>query len=344
MTSRRTLLAGFAGIAASAALPLTGQAKGKSKRGRLPHRIELGDTVGIVAPASAASARQVETAAYHVSGMGLVPRMGRHVSDTDGYLAGTDADRAADLNAMFADDDVRAIFAVRGGWGVARILPLLDWDMIRAKPKLMIGYSDITAFHLALAQQAGYPSIHAANAASRWKSESWDSLWRLAFTGEMPVLGGAEHEPTSGAGPQGRTIHGGVARGRLLGGNLTIVSTLMGTPWMPDMDGAILFLEDVSEAEYRIDRMLRQLQLAGILSNLSGIIFGRCSSCASSEADYNGFTLDQLMDQYLVPLGIPAFVGANIGHISNQLSLPSGGMVEMDGDARTIRLLEPIVR
>lgn len=344
MTSRRTLLAGIGGVAATAALPLSLGAKAKAKTGKLPHRIELGDTIGIVAPASAASARQVETAAYHVSGMGLVPRMGRHVSDTDGYLAGTDADRAADLNAMFADDDVRAIFAVRGGWGMARILPLLDWDMIRAKPKLMIGYSDITAFHLALAQQAGYPSIHAANAASSWQKESWDSLWRLAFTGEMPVLGGIENEPKGGAGPQGRTIRGGVARGRLLGGNLTILSTLMGTPWLPDFDGAILFLEDVDEAEYRIDRMLRQLELAGLLGGLSGVVFGRCSSCANNDADYGGFTLDQLMDQYLAPLGIPAFVGANIGHIRNQLSMPSGGMVEMDADARTIRLLQPIVR
>ena len=144
-------------------------------------------------------------------------------------------------------------------------------------------------------------------------------------------------------GRTARTITGGKASGRLLGGNLTIVSTLMGTGWVPDFKGAVLFLEDTNEAEYRIDRMLQQLKLAGVLDGLAGAVFGQCTHCASTEPDYDGFTLDSLVDHYFTPLGIPAFTGADIGHVGNQLSLPSGARVELDADARTIRLLEPIV-
>ena len=338
MTTRRAALAGLAALAASPLLPAPSLARGLRK----PERLRLGDTVGLVAPASAVSERQIADSLFTIRGMGLVPRLGKHIADTSGYLAGDDAARASDLNTMFADPDIRAIFAIRGGWGSARILPLLDWTMIRRNPKLVIGYSDITALHLAIAERAGFMTLHAPNASSSWPEHSWNSLWRLAFTGETPVLGGAAEEPGRPA-PLGRTITQGRARGRLLGGNLTVLTALMGTPWMPDFDGAVLFLEDIGEAEYRIDRMLQQLSLAGVLGRLSGVIFGRCTSCATSDPDYEGFSLDEVLDTHLAPLNIPAFVGANIGHLANQLSLPHGGEVEIDAAARTIRLLEPVV-
>lgn len=267
--------------------------------------------------------------------MGLVPQLGRHVGDHFGYLAGTDADRAADINAMFADPAIRAIFAVRGGWGSARLLPLLDWDLIRAHPKLVIGSSDITTLHLAIAARAGFPTIHGPNASSRWQATSWNSLWRLAFTGETPLLGGD--------GPPVTTLHPGVARGRLLGGNLTILSTLMGTRWLPRFDGAILFMEDVEEAEYRIDRMLNQLALSGVLGRVAGVVFGQCTRCHNDVPDYAGFSVANVLGQYLAGLGVPAITGANIGHITNQLCLPFGAEVELDAGAGTIRVTEAIV-
>jgi muramoyltetrapeptide carboxypeptidase len=138
-------------------------------------------------------------------------------------------------------------------------------------------------------------------------------------------------------------LRSGRAQGRLLGGNLTVLSTLLGTPWVPDFTGAILFLEDVGEAEYRIDRMMSQLALAGILDKVAGVVFGQCTQCTSGYPDYEGFTVPQILHQYLAGRRIPSFTGANIGHISNQLSLPVGAHVEMDADAGTIRLLQPIV-
>ncbi|MCA0909766.1 S66 peptidase family protein [Qipengyuania gaetbuli] len=339
MTTRRAALGGMAAALGALAAPFPALAKSR----RIAPRLRQGDTVALVAPASAASEREIANSEFTLCGMGLIPKTGANVAARSGYLAGTDAQRAADINAAFADETVKAIFAVRGGWGGARLLPLLDWEMIRRNPKLFVGYSDNTALHLAIAEKAGFPTLHSPNAASPWPRSSWESLWHLAFAGAVPVLGGAGEEPELAQGPQGRTIREGTARGRLLGGNLTVLSTLMGTPWVPDFDGAILFLEDVNEAEYRIDRMLQQLQLAGVLGRLSGVVFGRCRSCASDEPDYAGFTLDEVLDQHLTPLGIPAFVGSNIGHHRGQLALPHGAKVEIDAGARTIRLLEPIV-
>jgi muramoyltetrapeptide carboxypeptidase len=334
MITRRGALAGLA--AASLATPAW------PRPTRRPPRLNLGDTVALVSPASTMGSNDgLDRAEYWIRGMGLVPKFGINAGGRHGYLAGTDEQRAADLNAAYADPEVKAVFAVRGGWGGARILPLLDWQTIRTNPKLLIGFSDITALHLAFAKRAGFATIHGGNATSSWRKQSWESLWRLAFAADTPTLGGTAMEAE--AGRPARTIRGGKARGRLLGGNLTILSTLMGTPWLPDLNDAVLFLEDVNEAEYRVDRMFQQLKLAGVLDGLAGIIFGQCTSCATNEPDYAGFTLDQLIDHYCAPLGIPAVTGFNTGHIANQLSLPSGARVELDGNARTLRVLESIV-
>ena len=333
MIARRAVLGGALALSAAPAWP---------RVRRKPPRLRVGDTVGVVSPASALGSDDgLDRAEHWIRGMGLAPKFGPNAGGRWGYLAGTDAQRAADLNAAYADPEVRAVFAVRGGWGGARILPLLDWATIRSHPKLLIGFSDVTALHLAFAARAGFPTIHGGNATSSWRKASWESLWRLAFAGDTPTLGGAEIEAETGR--PARTITGGKAQGRLLGGNLTILSTLMGTGWLPDLKGAVLFLEDTNEAEYRVDRMFQQLKLAGVLDGLAGIIFGQCTSCATTAPDYAGFTLDQLFDQYLAPLGIPAVTGFDVGHIANQLSLPSGARVELDGDRRTVRALEAVV-
>jgi len=338
MIARRTALGLLGGLAGAAVTP----GRLAAAPPRKPPRLRQGDTVGLVAPASAVTLPdELDRAIHWIRGMGLVPKLGEHVADQEGYLAGHDADRAADLVAMFAAPDVRAIFAVRGGWGGARILPLLDWDTIRANPKLLIGYSDTSALHLAIAARAGFPTLHAPNAASRWERESWDSLWRIAFAGGTPVLGGGRIEEATGR--PARTLVPGTARGRLLGGNLTILSTLMGTGWLPDLDGAILFLEDINEEPYRVDRMLQQLRLAGIFERAAGVVFGQCTRCTVRDPDYVGFTLDDVLDRHLGDLGKAVIAGFNTGHVRNQLCLPVNVPVELDAASRTLRMLEPAV-
>ncbi|WP_238475232.1 S66 peptidase family protein [Sphingomonas cavernae] len=344
MLNRRTALQGLGATAAALALPPRLAAAPQALR--KPPRLRPGDTVGLVEPAGFTDdefdlALVIET----IRAMGLVPRPGKHLADRYGYLAGEDKARAADINAMYADKSVRAVFAVRGGWGCARILPHLDFDLIRANPKLLIGFSDITALHLAFAARAGFTTIHGPNAGSSWGKLSWDAFQSLVFAGEAPVYAtppGNEDRLTQRAG-RTRTFRPGKATGRLIGGNLTVLSALMGTPYLPDFDGAILFLEDVDEAQYRIDRMLTQLTLAGVLRRVAGVVFGQCTNCRASGPSLSGFTLSQVLKQHLEPLGVPAFEGALIGHIPNQFSIPVGARAEIDADAGTIRILEPVV-
>jgi muramoyltetrapeptide carboxypeptidase len=278
--------------------------------------------------------------------MGLVPRVGNFVTARFGYLAGNDRQRAEDINAMYADPAVRAVFAVHGGWGSARLLPFLDWETIRANPKLLVGCSDITALHLAFAARAGFATIHGPNAGNSWGEISASSFQRLAFAAETPTFRNPDAgalDPLATERWRTTTIRPGKAVGRLVGGNLSVLTSLVGTPWLPDFAGAILFLEDTGEAEYRIDRMLTQLRLSGILAKLAGIVFGQCTRCTGGAPDYRGFTVPQLLDQHLAPLGVPAFSGANIGHVANQLCLPVGVHAEIDAAAGTMRMLEPTV-
>jgi muramoyltetrapeptide carboxypeptidase len=344
MLSRRTMIQ--TAVAAALLAPAAGMAAPLAPR-RRPRRLRPGDIVGLVEPASLTpDAFDLELVLETIRAMGLVPRPAANLLSRYGYLAGRDEERAAGINAMFADREVRAIFAVRGGWGSARVLPHLDFDLIRANPKLLIGFSDITALHLALAARTDCPTIHGPNAASAWGRLSWDSFRRLAFDAETPTwqTPPGTDDRLAQRGGRIRTFRPGRAAGPLLGGNLTVLSALVGTPYLPSFEGAILFLEDVDEAQYRIDRMLTQLALAGILGRVAGVVFGQCTDCTARDSSgLGGFTLSEVLAQHLAPLGVPAFQGALFGHIADQFSLPVGVRAEIDATAGTIRILEPVV-
>ncbi|MHA6768460.1 S66 peptidase family protein [Sphingobium ummariense] len=342
MLDRRALIAAFGASLVAAKAPPAAPPPALVR----PPRLRPGDTVGLVEPAGFTDdAFDLDLVKETIVAMGLKPKAAPHLAQRYGYLAGEDRARAADLNAMYADPEVRAVFAVRGGWGCARILPYLDFDLIRAHPKLLVGFSDITALHLAFAARAGFTTIHGPNAASSWGRLSWDAFRAVAFDAQTPTFRnpqGMEDRLVQRAG-RIRTFRPGKATGRLLGGNLTVLCALMGTPWLPDFTGAILFIEETNEAEYRIDRMLTQLALAGVLGKLAGVVFGQCTSCTARDASFGGFTLSEVLQQHLAPLGIPTFQGALFGHVANQFSLPEGVRAEIDADEGTIRLLEPAV-
>jgi muramoyltetrapeptide carboxypeptidase len=346
-TSRRQIMMGLAALL-SAPPVFASQAATSLKPHRKPPRLRVGDTVGLIEPASASDEPfQIQLVEEAIVAMGLKPKRAPHILNRYGYLAGADRDRAADVNAMFADKEVKAIFAVRGGWGSARLLPFLDWATISANPKLLTGFSDITALHMAIAAKAGFTTLHGPNAGSAWGKSSWDSFREIAFEGATPLFANPETTEDRLVQRRWRTrVLGkgnGKAKGRLLGGNLTVLTALVGTPYLPSFDGAILFLEDVDEAEYRIDRMLTQLGQAGVLKNLKGVVFGQCTDCVNKGSSYGGFTLNDVLTQHLGSLGIPAYQGAWFGHITDQFTLPVGGLAEIDADAGTLRLLEPVV-
>lgn len=310
-----------------------------------PPRLRNGDVLGLVAPAGFIADRfGLDEIAATVRAMGLQPRFAPHLTARDGYLAGSDGVRARDLMAFFEDDGVHALMAVRGGWGSARLLPHLDFAAIARKPKLFAGFSDNTALGLALAH-SGVVSIHGPNAAASWPPAAWESFRQIAFDGAMPTYAVPEYGGPNlgGRASNVKTFHPGTARGRLMGGNLTVLSALVGTPYLPDFEGSILFLEETNESEYRIDRMLTQLALAGVLGKVAGVIFGQCTRCENPDGGFSNFTVYEVLDRRLASLGVPAFQGAMIGHVAGQISIPMGVMAEIDADAGTIRLLEPAV-
>jgi len=344
------MLAGLGALVATPALPLfTASAAPAvpSKRVAGP-RLRPGDTIGLIEPASASDDPfdlvLVEEA---VRAMGLVPKRAPNLAKRYGYLAGQDQERGSDITAMFADKDVRAIFAVRGGWGSARALPFVDWDVVRANPKFLLGFSDITALHMAIAAKGGAFTLHGPNAGSAWGKSSLAAFREIAFDAGTPLLVNPPANEDRLVQRRWRTIkiRGGKAQGRLLGGNLTVLTALAGTPYLPDFTGAILFLEDVDEAEYRIDRMLTQLGQAGVLKGLAGVVFGQCTSCRDPDGSGpgGGFTLNSILRQHFGPLGVPAFEGSWFGHIADQFTIPQGVMAEIDADAGTLKIMEPAV-
>lgn len=310
----------------------------------LPVPLSPGDTVGLVSPSSATAERiTLQVAAETVEALGFKVKAAPHYASRYGHLAGTDAQRAGDLDAMFADDEVRAIVCVRGGSGAARLLPLLDYDAIRANPKALLGYSDTTALLNGILARTGLVTFHGPGASSSWNRFNADQFRRLFLAREL-----MEYRNVVDAGdelvPRRRrtlTIAGGKARGPLVGGNLAVLAGLSGSRYMPAFDGAILFLEDVNEEPYRIDRMLTTLKLSGALDRIAGFIFGECSDCDPG-GGYGSLTLDQIFDDHILPLDIPAYRGAMIGHIREQFIVPVGGLVEMDADAGSFRMLEPV--
>ena len=337
------------GAALLGLLPLVGNAgaalAAAPRNGRLlPVPLNPGDTVALVSPSSATDERlNLQLATEVLQALGFKVKTGAHYAARRGHLAGTDAERAGDLNTMFADDEVRGIVCVRGGAGAARLLPLLDYDAIRANPKVLLGYSDITALHCAILARAGLVTFHGPIGAASWNAFNVDQFRRLFFERELmqyenAVDAGDELVPRKN---RTLTITGGKARGELVGGNLSVLVGLAGSPYLPDFDGRILFLEDVEEAPYRVDRMLTTLKLMGALDRIAGFIFGDCTDCDPGEG-YGSLTLDQIFDDHIRPLGVPAYRGAMIGHIREQFIVPHGGQVEMDADAGTFRMLGPV--
>ncbi len=345
-STRRQLMAASTAAVAAAVAP----AAAVAAPGRLPSirppRLRPGDTLALVNPSGAIYERApYEIATESLQALGFKVREAPNLRARRGHLAGTDAQRAGDVNAMFADPGVHGILALTGGSGGNRILPLLDYAAIRRNPKFLGGFSDTTALINAVQARTGLVTFHGPVGVSEWNTFSVEH-WRgavmdaQALTLRNPVDKDDNLVPRSG---RISTLRGGKAQGHLVGGNLAVLTSMAGSPYWPAFDGAILVLEDINEYIYRVDRMLSTLKISGALDRVAGVVLGAFTKCEPGEGNYGTLTLDEVFDDYFKPLNVPVYSGALFGHIKRKFTLPLGLPVEMDADAGTMRFLQPAV-
>lgn len=309
----------------------------------LAPRLQKGETIGLIAPAGVLDMEESITIAREIfQVLGFRVKEGNHIRSRYGHLAGTDQERIADIHQMFSDREVKAIVCIRGGAGTSRLLDRLDYNMIAKNPKILLGYSDITALIMALYTKTGLVTFHGAVGISTWTNKVAKSFEAQFVDNILPIFANPVDKGDHIVQYKERitTWRPGQAEGVLLGGNMTVLTGLCGSPYLPDFKDSILFLEEVDENIERVDRMFCQLRLSGILSVIKGFVFGKCTGCGPS-GGYGSLTLEQVFRDYIEPLDIPAYSGAMIGHIADQFILPVGVRVRIDADKGTLEVLQP---
>ncbi|MCF6459474.1 S66 peptidase family protein [Clostridium sp. Cult3] len=304
-----------------------------------PKALKFGDTIGVVAPASPTLEENVEKAHKKLKDLGFKVKMGKSCYEKYGYLAGTDSLRAEDINHMFRDEEVDGIICLRGGYGTPRILELLDYDLIKKHPKVFIGYSDITALHIAITRFSRLITFHGPMVASDMLGDfnqfSKKSLFNFIMEGEY--LRNIKNPP----GEELKTMNPGIAEGSIIGGNLSLIADTLGTPYEIDLKGKILFIEEVGEEPYQIDRMLTQLRLAGKLKEAEGIILGDFNNCVAKSSEYDdSLTLEQVLEDIIKPMNKPTLFNLKAGHCEPVITLPFGARARLDGHKGELTLLE----
>jgi muramoyltetrapeptide carboxypeptidase len=311
-----------------------------------PRALKRGDLVGLIAPSGATDDAFVQQRVKNLENFGLRVKVSKNILAARGNAAGTPAQRVEDLHAMFLDREVKAIWAVRGGSGASQMLPLIDYSLIRNNPKILVGYSDITALHLAILRHSGLVTFHGPVASAAFTDYTATQLEAVLMhpRDETTIYMAQENANRAAQSPeyQMRTLREGIAEGRLIGGNLSVLAALIGTPYAAEIRDTIVFLEDINEAPYRIDRMLTQLNQSQSISSAAGIMLGvfRRSTAPADEAS---LTLEQTIDDHFSKLDIPAVYGYSFGHIPTQFTIPLGIRARLDTPAETLTLLEAAV-
>ncbi len=305
-------------------------------------KLKFGDTLGLIAPSGVVRTEgAIARAVAETERMGFKVKLGESAGQKYGYLSGTDEVRARDINGMFGDNEVDAIVCLRGGYGAMRILDQLDYDMIAKHPKIFMGFSDITALHIALLERCGMVTFHGPMAAANWADRPLDdfsreSMYRALMHAEP--IGELANPPEY----LKQTVNPGRAEGQLVGGNLMLIASSLGTPWELDTRGRIIFIEEVGERTYSIDRMLTQLRLAGKFDDCAGVVFGDFADCPIEYPEF-GLSLEEIIRDVVAPSGKPIFTGLRCGHCSPKLTLPFGVKCRMDADKCTLTVLESAV-
>lgn len=314
-----------------------------------PHRLKPGDTIGLVAPAWKLTGNQLENAVKYMENFGFKTYYTDRAKGGYGYLGNTDKERAADINEMFSNPDVDGIMCIRGGYGCARMLDMVDYDMIRKNPKVFQGFSDITALANAIFKQTGLVTFHGPQATTIYREYNTYQFKNIVMNPQDRYLienaEGDLERARERTESQRYTIVPGEATGQLVGGNLSLLRAAVGTPWEIEMENRLVFIEEIDEEPYRIDGMLTQLINSGKLQQAKGIIFGICNGCDRPEKTDapDSFTLREIIEDRIKPLGIPAAYGLSFGHNIHNFTIPIGINARFDADAMQLELLEKAV-
>jgi muramoyltetrapeptide carboxypeptidase len=307
-----------------------------------PKRLKEGNTLGLISPGGFITEDELKTSINNFEALGFKVVHTRNILARDGYLGGTDEQRASDLNEMFEREDIDGIAAARGGYGCTRILPLINYDLIKKNPKVLLGYSDITALLYAVFLKTGLICFHGPVGISTFNEFSTCSLKDVLI---YPVENLTLNNPlTEEDNPEIFAIRSGKCSGRLIGGNLSLAVSLIGTPYDIDTSGKLIFLEEIGEEPYRIDRMLTQMIEAGKFKGAKGIILGKFVDCEPKKDNPTSFSLKEVLFNRLYDLNIPVIYGMSFGHIIDKFTLPFGLNAELNVNNQTITLLEKAVQ
>jgi muramoyltetrapeptide carboxypeptidase len=311
-----------------------------------PPRLRKGDLISIVSPASAPiDASKVHHGARYFESLGYRVTISKNVFNVNGYLAGTDQERAEDLIQAFADKNVKAIICSRGGYGTPRILDKIDYEIIKRNPKIFIGYSDITALQLAIFRKTRLITFSGPMMAVEFGVEFGKKIDPFTEEKFFDMVTGSKKIGVVRSHKEYRLSFRGKkkSKGRLLGGNLSLITSILGTEYVPDFSDSILLLEEVSEEPYSIDRMLTQLRLAGVLRNISGIALGQFTNCAPEEPDKPHRTLEEILAKDVLSNGLASVTNIPYGHLPVKLTLPIGALVSVDPIKKKFSIDEPVV-
>lgn len=303
-----------------------------------PPALRRGDRVAVVAPGGPLQRQPLEPGLDLLASWGLEPVLGASVRARHGFLAGGDDERLADLQSAFDDPSIRGVFCARGGYGTGRIVDRLDLSSLRRDPKVVVGYSDVTALHLLLSKQLRLATFHGPVLARVWESDGWSAgqLHRAVMSAEPLGL-----LPHPAGYPPVETLVPGRVTGPLLGGNLTLLASSLGTPTAIEATGAILVIEEVHEAPYAVDHLLTQLRRAGVLQAAAGVVVGECVRCDAGPDDPPSPPVRDVFAEMFVRLGLPSIFGVACGHGAAQLTLPFGVPAALDAGAGTLEITEP---
>lgn len=306
-----------------------------------PKRLKSGDTIGLITPGSFIPDKALEKAVANVKKLGFKVKLGKNIRALRGYTAGTDIQRLDDLHHMFADSEVDGIWCARGGYGCTRILPKIDYDLIQKNPKVFIGYSDITALHNAFLQRCNLVTFHgpvASSTMTSYTSAQFKAVLLQAKT-QLSIPLAKANAQIKDELYKSKTVVGGTAKGALIGGNLSLLAAMAGTEFGIDATDKIIFMEDIEEKPYRVDRMLTQLRQASNLEKAAGFALGIFADCVPEPED-RSLSLLETIDDQLLGLKKPTAYGMSWGHISNQATLPVGIQAELNANRQSLVLLE----